>query len=119
MLCFTAISRCCISRSNFCAVPLRSKESVPQNEGYYLDLVNLLLQQGNTEEAIQTAGVGVSRIPRSSALIIKKASILAEEARYQEAMAFVKSRMRTNRDGHLVRFYNLLLAEAAISACRR
>ena len=70
--------------------------------------LNLLLQQGNTEEAIQTAGVGVSRIPRSSALIIKKASILAEEARYQEAMAFVKSRMRTNRDGHLVRFYNLL-----------
>ena len=51
--------------------------------------LNLLLQQGNTEEAIQTAGVGVSRIPRSSALIIKKASILAEEARYQEALAFV------------------------------
>ena len=46
-------------------------EVSPQNEGYYLDLVNLLLQQGNTEEAIQTAGVGVSRIPRSSALIIK------------------------------------------------
>lgn len=91
-------------------------EVSPQNEGYYLDLVNLLLQQGNTEEAIQTAGVGVSRIPRSSALIIKKASILAEEARYQEAMAFVKSRMRTNRDGHLVRFYNLLLAEAANAA---
>ena len=91
-------------------------EVSPQNEGYYLDLVNLLLQQGNTEEAIQTAGVAVSRIPRSSALIIKKASILAEEARYQEAMAFVKSRMRTNRDGHLVRFYNLLLAEAANAA---
>ena len=31
-------------------------------------------------------------------------------------MAFVKSRMRTNRDGHLVRFYNLLLAEAANAA---
>ena len=40
-------------------------EVSPQNEGYYLVLVNLLLQQGNTEEAIQTAGVGVSRIPRS------------------------------------------------------
>ena len=25
-------------------------EVSPQNEGYYLDLVNLLLQQGNTEE---------------------------------------------------------------------
>ena len=74
-------------------------EVSPRNEGYYLDLVNLLLQQGNTEEAMQTAGIGASRIPGSSALIIKKASILAEEARYQEAMGFVKSRMRTNRDG--------------------
>lgn len=89
---------------------------VPDNETYYLDLTNLLLQQGNTVEALEVAGRGVSRIPGSTSLIVKKAGILAEEARYQEAMAFVKQRMRYNHSGRLAQLYNGLLAEAANAA---
>lgn len=64
---------------------------VPANETYYMDLVNLLLQQGNVEEALQVSGKGVSKMPYNSNLIIKRAGILAEEGRYQEAIAFVQS----------------------------
>jgi len=88
----------------------------PGNETYHVDLVNLLLQQGDTEGALEVAGRGASSIPSSTALIIKKASILAEEGRYQEAMAFVKSRMKHNRSGNLSRLYNSLLADAAVAA---
>ena len=91
-------------------------EVSPYNESYYLALSNMLLQQGNTEEALQVTGRGASAIPGSSALVLKKAGILAGEARYQEAMAFVKSRMRYNRSPALVRFYNGLLADAADAA---
>ena len=37
-----------------------------------MDLVNLLLQQGNVEEALEVSGKGVSRMPYSSNLIMKK-----------------------------------------------
>lgn len=91
-------------------------EAMPDNEEYYIALSNLLLQDGNVEEALQVSGRGVSNMPRSSQLIIKKASILAGEGRYQEALAFVKARMRYNRSATLGRFYNSLLAEAANAA---
>lgn len=89
---------------------------VPANETYYMDLVNLLLQQGNVEEALQVSGKGVSKMPYNSNLIIKRAGILAEEGRYQEAIAFVQSRMKRNRSARLARFSNALLAEAANAA---
>lgn len=91
-------------------------DASPYNQAYYLDLANLLLQQGNTEEALVVAGRGASAIPGSSSLVLKKAGILAGEGRYQEAMAFVKSRMRYNRSAALARFYNGLMAEAADAA---
>lgn len=74
-------------------------EVSPYNESYYLALSNMLLQQGNTEEALQVTGRGASAIPGSSALVVKRAGILAGEGRYQEAMAYVKARMRYNRSG--------------------
>lgn len=88
----------------------------PQNENYYLDLTNLLLQQGNTVEALEIASRGASYIPSSTSLIIKKAGILAEEARYQEALAYVQQRMKYNKSPLLTRCYNGLLAEAAVAA---
>ena len=88
-------------------------ESNPQNEEYYLQLSNLLLQQGNRAEAIDIADRGVQNLPGSTALIIKKAGILAEENRYGEAMAFVKQCMRRNRSGKLSSFYNSLQLDAA------
>ena len=91
-------------------------EAMPRNEEYYIALSNLLLQDGNVEEALEVTGRGVSNMPRSSQLIIKRASILGSEGRYQEALAFVKARMRYNRSAALARFYTNLLAEAANAA---
>lgn len=91
-------------------------EIVSNNEKYYIALTNQLLQQGNTEEALIVAGKGVSNIPESSSLIMKKAEILAEEGRYQEALAFVQSRTKYNKSPQLVRFNQNLLAEAANAA---
>ena len=91
-------------------------EAIPGNEAYYMDLTNLLLQQGNTEEALEVSGRGVSRIPGSTALVIKRAGILAGEGRYQEALAFVQSRMRFNGSARLRQFHTGLLAEAANAA---
>ena len=57
-------------------------EQNPKNEEYYLSLSNLLLQEGKRSDAIDIADRGVQNISGSTALIIKKASILAEENRY-------------------------------------
>ena len=88
-------------------------EQNPRNEEYYLSLSNLLLQQGLRAEAIDIADRGVQNIPGSTALVIKKAGILAEENRYAEAMAFVKQCMKRNRSGRLGSFYNSLQLDAA------
>ena len=88
-------------------------EQNPDNEEYYLSLSNLLLQQGRRADAIDIADRGVQNLPGSTALIIKKAGILAEENRYGEAMAFVKQCMKRNRSGKLSSFYNSLQLDAA------
>lgn len=91
----------------------------PTNEQYYLDLANLYLQQGNTEDAIRVAGQGASRLPGSMALIRKKAGILAEESRYPEALAFLTERMRYSRNGNLRTLYSDLEEEQARAESRR
>ena len=85
----------------------------PHNEEYYLQLANLLLQQGKRSEAIDVADRGVQNMPGSTALVIKKAGILAEENRYGEAMTFVKLCMKRNHSGKLSSFYNSLQLDAA------
>ncbi len=82
----------------------------PQNEQYYLDLTNLYLQEGESERALNCAGNGLAAIPGSAALINKKASILADLARYSEALAFMRTQ---NRGGTNSPLYNELLLEAA------
>lgn len=89
---------------------------MPDSAVFYLTLSNLLLQQGNTSEALEVMGKGTSRLPGNTDLIIKRAGILAGEGRYPEALSYVKERMRFNRSGRLAGFYNGLLAEAANAA---
>lgn len=91
----------------------------PYNEGYYLDIVNLLLQQGDTEEAIQMAGRGASKIPGSHLLIKKKVGILAEANRYAEAMTFVRERMALGASPWLKQIYSDLEEEQAREEARR
>ena len=88
-------------------------EQNPQSEDYYLQLSNLLLQQGKRSDAIDIADRGVQNMPGSVALIMKKAGILAEENRYGEAMAFVKQCMKRNHSGRLASFYSSLQLDAA------
>ena len=87
-----------------------------RNETYYMDLTNLLLQEGYTERALEVAARGAVNIPHSTALVAKRAGILAGEARYQEALAYIKTEMRHNRSGRLSRLYNELMADAARAA---
>lgn len=91
----------------------------PYKEQYFLDLSNLYLQQGNTEDALRVAGQGASRLPGSVALVRKKAGILAEESRYVEAIAFVEERMRYNRSGELRTLRSRLEEEQARAESRR
>ncbi len=45
----------------------------PQNEEYYLDIINLHLQEGNREAALGWSSNGLAAIPGSGALIVKRA----------------------------------------------
>ncbi len=91
----------------------------PTNETYYLDLVNMLLQQGSMEEAIQIAGLGASRVDDNQLLVKKKAGILAEANRYSEAMTFVRSCMETDKSPWLNSLYKDLEMEQAREQARR
>lgn len=85
----------------------------PQNEEYYLDIINLHLQEGNREAALGWSSNGLAAIPGSGALIVKRASILSELARYPEALAFIREQMKRNNSPAIRRMYNDLLMEAA------
>lgn len=90
----------------------------PYNEEFYISLSNMLLQQGNRSEAIDVADRGVSYLPQSTALIMKKAGILAEEDRYSEALSFVELCMKRNHSARLSSFYASLQEDAARAATK-
>lgn len=85
----------------------------PTHEEYYLDLINLHLQEGNREAALSWASNGLAAIPGSISLISKRAGILGELARYPEALVFVREQMRRYNSPTLRQMYNNLLLEAA------
>lgn len=91
----------------------------PDNEEFYLDIINLHLQKGNREAALGWSSNGLAAIPGSSALIIKRAGILGELARFPEALVFVQEQMRRNNSPAIRRMYNNLLLEAARSEKQR
>lgn len=88
-------------------------KTTPKNEPYYLDLINLCLQEGNQEAALGWSANALIEIPGSTALINKKVGILGELARYPEALAFMRDQMRKNNSPALRQLYNALLLEAA------
>lgn len=88
------------------------------NEDYFLALSNYLLQQGRLEEAKEVAARGAEAVG-SVKLVEKKASILAGEFRYAEAMAYVKSYLNRSHSAYLASFYNGLLVEAARAESQR
>lgn len=85
-------------------------------EVYYLDLTNLLLQQGSPESALQVASEGVISFPTSIPLISKKAEILSGLCRYPEALAFLENRMSViPNNASLQKLYNAIMGEYARS----
>ncbi len=85
-------------------------------ETYYLDLSNLLLQQGSPESALETVSEGITRFPCSVALTSKKAEILSGLRRYPEALAFLDDRMQAcSRQMALQELYRSILSEYARS----
>lgn len=84
------------------------------NEAYYLELVNLLLQQGETDEALVTVAEGVTAFPCSSSLAAKRAEILAGLQRYPEALAFLEERMKACPTQNTLReLYHSILGDYA------
>lgn len=83
------------------------------NEEYYLDLINLHLQEGNREAALGWSSNGLAALPGSIALMTKRAGILGELARYPEALTFIRQQMRRYNSPALRRMYNDLLMETA------
>lgn len=57
---------------------------------YYLDLSNLLLQEGHTEEAVASLSKGLEYFPLDKDLLQKKAEIMAERGNNKEAIELLK-----------------------------
>lgn len=85
----------------------------PQQEEYYLDIINLHLQEGNREAALGWSSNGLAAMPGNITLITKRVGILGELARYPEALAFTREQMRLYNSPEIRRMYNTLLMETA------
>jgi len=90
----------------------------PHNVDYCLQLVNLLLQTGQSDEALNTCAKGISQNPSSTDLAKKKAEILAEKHRYNEADDFLKDFVKHHPDGRLVTLQHQIEEDAAQDALK-
>lgn len=91
----------------------------PGNEQYYLDIINLHLQDGNQEAALGWSSNGLAALPGSLALINKRVGILGELSRHSEALVFLRTQMKSNNHPYLRRLYNDMLMESARSERQR
>ena len=92
-------------------------ESNPsKNSSYYLDLSASLLREGKRQEAAEVCAQGVQNTYGNRALIRKRVAILSEEARYQEAEAWLTECMRMYRAQDLQPLKEQLQREAAEAA---
>lgn len=76
---------------------------------YYIDLSNLLLQQGYPEEALAVISSGINVLPGNETLLKKKAEILSERGNSMEAYNLV----RNSRTDSLREVADRILMEAA------
>ncbi len=87
----------------------------PKNTEYYLALTNAYLKSGRTTEALETATAGAN-VTRNPEIIRKKASILAEEGRYNEAMAYLRECQKTSNSPAISSMLTQLQMDAAQAA---
>ena len=68
---------------------------------------------GDKEKALYYVNRGLELFPNDEYYIIKKASILSELKRFNEALSFLQFKMRTQKSRQLTNTYNYTLLEAA------
>ena len=86
----------------------------PHNEEYQMALVNYYIKIGNLEQAVIQASEALADNPGNLPMLRKKAGILSELGRHNEAIAMVTSTMKSNYDSPEVqKLYRELLSEAA------
>lgn len=87
----------------------------PKNAEYFMQLSNLLLQQGKTAEAAEVAGQG-ARNTHSAALVKKRVGILGEQGKFTEALTYVKEMQRSYKIGGLEPLINDLEEQSVQAA---
>ena len=86
----------------------------PHNEEYQMALVNYYIKIGNNEQAVLQASEALADNPGNIPMLRKKASLLSELGRHNEAIAMVNATMKSNYDSPEVqKLYRELLSEAA------
>jgi YaiO family outer membrane protein len=68
---------------------------VPKNAEYQMALVNLLIRTGRMEDAIDVAGHAATVVANPYPFVVKKASILGDMTRYNEALSYIKGAEKT------------------------
>lgn len=86
----------------------------PLNERFYLEIINTYLKAGDHNRALIYADRGLFYIPHSTQLINKKADILGELHRYDEALSFLQAKTKEGTyKGDDQNRYNYLMETAA------
>lgn len=92
-------------------------EKDPKNGLFYIQLINSCLKAGEAEKALIYVERGLFNLPDNIALINKKADILGEMQRYNEALTFLQLKINESDNANdralLTRRYNLFLSESA------
>lgn len=90
----------------------------PHNVSYYLQLANLLIQSGQSDEALNVCSQGLYFNPGSTSLIEKKVSLLSEKHRIGEAYDCLKEFQKNHFSSQLVSLEHELEENAAQDALR-
>lgn len=88
----------------------------PNDPANYLQLSNLQLQAGLSEEALATVGEGLQASPGNAALAEKRVGILAGLHRYAEALEFLTTHLRSHPNARLASMVSGLRESAAADA---
>ncbi|GGB64754.1 hypothetical protein GCM10007424_00820 [Flavobacterium suaedae] len=83
------------------------------NSDLYLGLINLYIKLGNTNEALNTADMGLYYLPDNREILDKKIGILEQQHRYQEAIAIVQEQLKKWNSPSYNKLLTYLTAEAA------
>lgn len=88
----------------------------PNNMENYLVLSNLLLQNGQRDEALAVVSQGLGVQPNNAVLAEKRVGILAEQHRYSEAIDYIKQFQRIGTSPSLAKILVYLEEESARNA---